>query len=108
MRRVGMVIELKADQVEEYKRVHSGDDCTVRDLLQKHNLRRFSIYLTEIDGRFFEFAYLEHTGDDYDADMAALGAEPRNQAWLAVTDPMQLPLHGGDSWTQMEEIFHND
>jgi L-rhamnose mutarotase len=108
MRRIGMVIELKAEQVEEYKRLHFGDSCPVRDILQKHNLRRFSIYLTEIEGRFFEFAYLEHTGDDYDADMAALAAEPENQAWLAVTDAMQVPLPGESSWLHMEEIFHND
>ena len=103
-----MVIELKADQVAEYVRLHTGDACPVRDLLQQYNLRRFSIFLKEIDGRYFEFAYLEYTGDDYDADMAALDAEPRNQAWLAVTDAMQVPLPGGESWSHMDEIFHND
>ncbi len=103
-----MVIELKADQVAEYKRLHTGDECPVRDLLQHYNLSSFSIFVKEINGRYFEFAYVEYTGDDYDADMAALATEPRNQVWLAVTDAMQVPLPGEQSWSHMEEIFYND
>lgn len=103
-----MVIELKADQVAEYKRLHTGDACQVRDLLQRYHLHNFTIFLKEIDGRLFEFAYVEYTGDDYAADMAALDAEPRNQAWLAITDAMQIPLPGESSWAHMEAVFHND
>ena len=37
--------------------------------------------------------------------MARLNADPRNVAWLALCDPVQIPLPGHKSWTMMESIF---
>jgi L-rhamnose mutarotase len=36
-----------------------------------------------------------------------LAAEPRNQAWLTVCDPMQIPLKGEKTWAAMERVFYN-
>ena len=107
MERMGKVIELRPECIEEYRRVHADDHHGVRDLLTRYHLDNFSIFLHEIAGRWFEFSYYEYTGDDHDADMAALAAEPRNQAWLAATDAMQVPLPGHTSWATMERIFFN-
>jgi L-rhamnose mutarotase len=46
-------------------------------------------------------------GTDYKGDMDKLGAEARNQQWLAVTGPMQIPLPGEKSWAMMDEAYHN-
>ena len=76
--------------------------------MRKHNIRNFSIFLHRLpDGLYYEFAYFEYRGSDYEKDMAALAAEPRNQAWLAQCDPMQLPLPGEASWAVMEAIYFN-
>jgi L-rhamnose mutarotase len=104
---VGMVVGIKPDKIAEYKRLHSGDNCRVRDLLTKYHMHNFSIFLHEIDGKWYEFGYYEYTGDDYDGDMAKLAAEPRNQEWLSDCDPMQLPLKGEKSWATMERAFFN-
>jgi L-rhamnose mutarotase len=53
------------------------------------------------------FGYYEYTGRSYKADMEKLAAEPRNQEWLAATDPMQIPLPGKASWSVMREVYHN-
>ena len=53
------------------------------------------------------FGYYEYTGKDYKADMEKLGAEPRNQKWLSVSGPMQIPLTGEKSWAMMQELYHN-
>ena len=107
VRRFGQVIGLRPDKVEDYKRLHAGRG--VRHLLQQANIRNFSIFLRQFDdGRYYEFAYFEYHGADYDADMAWLAAQPDNQAWLALCDPMQIPLGGETSWAQMEAIFLND
>ena len=108
IKRVGMVIGLKEDQIEEYKRIHADDHAGVRDLLTKYHLHNFSIYLQEIDGKYYEFGYYEYTGKDFEADMAKLAAEPRNKEWLEICDPMQIPLEGHDSWAEMELVYRND
>jgi L-rhamnose mutarotase len=80
----------------------------VRDLLNKYHLHNFSIFLHQIRGKWYEFGYYEYTGDDFEADMARLAAEPRNQEWLEVCDPMQLPLEGEESWAIMEQVYYNN
>ena len=40
-------------------------------------------------------------------DMAKMAAEPRNQAWLKVTDAMQIPLKGEKTWATMNQVYYN-
>jgi L-rhamnose mutarotase len=107
IKRVGMVIGLKPEKIDQYKKLHADANPGVRDLLAKYHMHNFSIFLHEIDGRWYEFGYYEYTGDDFDADMAKLDAEPRNKEWLALCDPMQLPLAGQKSWAKMERVYYN-
>jgi len=105
--RIGRVIGIKPDQIEAYKRLHAGPG--VRDLLRQAHIHNFSIFLRQLeDGRFYEFAFYEYTGDDYEADQAWLAAQPANKEWLALCDPMQMPLSGETGWAFMEEIYHNE
>jgi L-rhamnose mutarotase len=107
VKRVGMVIGIKPDQIEAYNDLHAGPG--VRDLLRQANIHNFSIYLRQLDdGKYYEFAHYEYTGDDYAADMAWLSAQPANQAWLALCDPMQIPLAGEHAWAEMTEIYYNE
>ena len=107
-KRVGMVIKIKEDQIEEYKRIHGNDYQGVRDLLIKYNMRNFSIFLQKLDdGNYYEFGYYEYVGDNFEEDMKKLAAEPRNIEWLKVCDSMQIPLDGYESWAEMETIFYN-
>jgi len=107
-KRVGMVIQLRPEKLEEYKRLHADSNPGVRDLLVKYHLRNFSIFLQQIEGKWYEFGYYEYTGKDFDADMAKLDAEPRNTEWLKVCDPMQMPLPGAKGWTKMERVYFNE
>lgn len=107
VKRVGMVVGINPDDIEEYKRLHADDYAGVRDLLSKYNMHNFSIFLQEIDGKWYEFGYYEYTGTDFAADMAELAKEPRNIEWLEVCDPMQIPLEGAEGWTEMERVYFN-
>ena len=108
-KRVGMVIGVKPDKIAAYKALHAASNSGVRDLLNKYHMKNFSIYLRQLDdGNYYLFGYYEYDGKDYSGDMAKLSAEKRNAEWLAVTDPMQKPLKGQKSWTQMEEVYHNE
>ena len=104
VRHFGMVIGLLQDRIADYRALHDG--LGVRDLLNTANIRNFNIFLTVMpDGKPYEFAYYEYVGLDYEGDMARLNADPRNTAWLALCDPMQVPLPGQKGWTMMESIF---
>jgi len=107
MKRVGMVIGIKPDQIEAYKTLHAGPG--VRDLLRQANIHNFSIFLHQFDDeRYYEFAYYEYTGANYEADMAWLASQPENKHWLALCDPMQIPLSGKPGWTTMSSIYFNE
>mgnify|MGYP006274883959 FL=1 len=106
--RYGMVIGLKEDRFEEYRALHADDHPGVRDLLASANMHNFSIFLSRLpDGKLYLFGYYEYTGNDYAADMAKLDKEPRNKEWLAMTDPMQIPLPGETSWKLMDQVYYN-
>jgi len=108
MKRVGMVIKIDSARMKEYIALHADSNPGVRDLLEKYHLRNFSIFLTQLDdGNYYEFGYYEYTGTNYEADMAALDAEPRNKDWLKICDPMQIPLKGETSWKKMQQVYYN-
>lgn len=107
VKRVGMVTQLRADMLDEYKRLHADSNAGVRDLLTKYHMRNFSIYLQQIEGKWYEFGYYEYTGKNFDADMATMAKEPRTIEWLKVCDPMQIPLPGAKGWTEMERVYLN-
>ena len=108
VRRIGMVIGVKPDQISAYEALHAASNPGVRDLLQKYHIRNFSIFIHQLDnGKYYLFGYYEYTGTDYEGDMAKLATEPRNQKWLSVTGPMQAPLPAEQSWAMMQEVYHN-
>ena len=107
VRRIGMVIKLRPENLEQYLALHADSSPGVRDLLLKYHLENFSIFIHQIGTDWFEFGYYEYTGTDYEADLAALANEPRNHYWLEICDPMQLPLAGEKGWAMMKQIFYN-
>jgi len=108
VKRIGMVIKINSSRIKEYLKLHADSNPGVRDLLSKYHMKNFSIFLTRLDdGNYYEFGYYEYTGHNYESDMAALDAEPRNKEWLKICDPMQIPLKGEKSWKKMEQVYFN-
>lgn len=108
VRRVGMVIGIKEERLADYKALHADSNPGVRDLLNKYHMRNFSIFVRQLDGgKYYLFGYYEYDGADYERDMQRLAAEPRNKAWLAVTDRIQIPLPGEKTWALMQQVYYN-
>lgn len=109
VQRIGMVVKIKKERVEEYKKLHADNNAGVRHLLTKYNMRNFSIFLVQLaDGEWYEFGYYEYWGDDLEDDMVKLDDEPENKKWLELCDPMQegiLPDQKG--WKVMDRIYYN-
>jgi L-rhamnose mutarotase len=110
MQRIGLVAGLSQQNRETYLSLHRDDVAGVRDLMEKYNMRNFSIFRFRVDAeRELIFGYYEYCGDDYEADQAALAREPRNIEWLKQCDPCQIPLREGDEgWGAMEQIYYNE
>jgi L-rhamnose mutarotase len=107
MQRYGSVIKLKSEKVDAYKELHANVWPEVLSMIRACNIRNYSIYLK--DGTLF--SYFEYHGDDFEADMQKMAADPNTQAWWKLTDPCQEPLETrqeGEWWASMEEVFHTD
>ncbi|WP_421579009.1 L-rhamnose mutarotase [Shinella sp. M31] len=106
MQRIGMVIGVKPERIEEYKRLHAAVWPEVLARISACNIRNYSIFLKEPENLLFSF--FEYHGADYAGDMAKMAADPRTQEWWAVCMPCQAPLDTrkeGEWWAGMEEVF---
>jgi L-rhamnose mutarotase len=110
--RYGMVIGLKPEKVEEYTELHAAVWPDVLKMIHECNIRNYSIYLMELkENEYYLFSYFEYVGDDFDADMDKMAADPTTQRWWDVCKPCQgpLPLRAeGEWWATMREVFHVD
>ena len=110
--RYGSVIGLKADKIDQYKKLHAAIWPEVAKAVKEANLRNYSIYLRKMpDGKHYLFSYFEYAGKDFNADMARLAVNPEVKRWWKVTDACQEALPDrkpGEWWAPMEEVFHQD
>lgn len=107
MKRYGMVLKVRREKFEEYKRLHAAVWPEVLDMIANCNISNYSIY--HKDG--YLFSYFEYTGDDFEADMAKMAADTKTQEWWSLCKPCQQPLETrteGEWWANMEELFHTD
>ena len=106
MRRVGQLIKIKPEKIAEYKRLHAEAWTEILAMISVCNIQRYSIYLKEPENLLF--SHFEYHGDDWDADMAKMAADPNTKEWWALTDPCQEGLEtraDGEWWALMEEVF---
>ena len=96
MKRYGMVLKVRPEKFEEYKRLHADVWPGVLKKISECHVRNYSIY--HRDG--FLFSYFEYHGNDFGADMARMAADATTQKWRAVCKPCQEPLEtrAPDEW----------
>ena len=112
VQRYGMVIGVKPEKIEYYKKLHAAAWPAVLAKIRECHIRNYSIYLREVEkGQYLLFSYFEYTGKDFAADMARMAADPETQRWWKETDPCQTAVPTrleGEFWSRMEEVFHAD
>ena len=107
MKRIASVIGLPPESIERYEELHAAVWPAVLERISASHIVNYSIY------RYREllFSYMEYDGNDFEADMAAMSADPATQEWWAVCKPLQSPvedLEEGEWWKDLPEIFHVD
>jgi L-rhamnose mutarotase len=102
--RKAMVIRVKPDMLEEYRRLHADPFPGVLAALKAANISNYSIFRKDD----VLFGYLEYSGSDWEADMAKVADDPETRRWWALTDPCQTPwptAKAGEWWSDMEPVF---
>ena len=109
MQRMAMVIGIKPDKIDEYKRLHAAVWPDVLAQIASSKIHNYSIYLREPENLLF--GYWEYHGTDLAADLSQMAEDPKTREWWTLTDPCQVPLQSradGEKWAMMQEVFHTD
>lgn len=107
MKRIGEMIKIRPEGLEQYKAYHSNPLPGVNEMIQACNIRNYSIY----QRGDYMFAYYEYVGDDFEKDMEKMAADPTTQKWWDLVKPLMKPLDDkkdGEFWSGMEEVYHID
>ncbi|MGC9327034.1 MAG: L-rhamnose mutarotase, partial [Candidatus Hinthialibacter sp.] len=93
MKRYGMVIGIKEEKIDEYKKMHESAWRSVLDMISECHIKNYSIFLGQLDdGKYYLFSYFEYTGLDFEGDMAKMAADPITQECWSYCEPCQIPL----------------
>jgi L-rhamnose mutarotase len=107
MSRHGFVVGVRPEKREEYLELHRAVWPRVEQAMSEHNIRNYSIFI--IDDVLF--GTYEYVGEDYDADMARIQADPTSREWWSRTNPCQVPFGAappGTLWREMDLAWHMD
>ena len=114
------VIRTNPKLMTQYMQLHDHTWDEVMERMFKQNMRDFTVwYHEETNTMFHQFVYI---GDDFDADMAAVAADPIVKLWWTYCEPCQVPLHWkgpppsqggvgdpehpGEWWAPMVQVNH--
>jgi L-rhamnose mutarotase len=100
------VTGLKPAKADYYHKLHANPWPSVTKAIKDSHIQNFSIHEIDIKGKTYLIAYLEYTGNDFDADMKKMGDNPETQRWWKETDPCQSPLPQAKGiWADTKEVF---
>lgn len=107
MKRVGFVLKVRPDRLEEYKRHHQSVWPEMLDALRRTGWHNYSLFLRP-DGTLF--GYFE-TPDSFAAALDGMAQEEVNARWQALMAPYFEALEGSrpdERMAELKEIFHLD
>jgi len=107
MKRVGILLKVKKDKIDEYREEHKHVWPEMKAALSRQGWHNYSLFLTE-DGHLF--GYFE-TPADFETALKGMETEPINEKWQAAMADYFEALGGkraDESMVVLEEVFHID
>jgi L-rhamnose mutarotase len=104
MERVGFVLTVRADRLEEYKERHRHVWPEMLQALRETGWRNYSLFLRD-DGLLFGYVEV----DDFDQARVGMAARDVNARWQAEMAPFFEQLDGqrpDEGLLRLEEVFH--
>ena len=105
MKRIGFVIKVKPERIEEYKVHHKQVWPDMLEALRRTGWHNYSLFMRE-DGLLF--GYFE-TPESLQAAQAGMALEEVNHRWQEFMAPYFEGLggaHADESFVELEEVFH--
>jgi len=106
------MVELKPGMEEKYRRLHSHVWPEVKAAIRQANIRNYSIYVAELNGKRYLFSYFEYIGNNPTADFAGMAKDPATRdKWWPLTKACQIRLPGtaaDQQWKPLEQVMHID
>lgn len=106
MQRIGFVLKVKKNLLDEYKRRHEQVWPEMQAALRETGWQNYSLFMRE-DGTLF--GYLETP--DFEKALAGMAEKEVNALWQAEMAPFFEALDGrrpDEGLLQLEEVFHLD
>lgn len=106
MKRVGFLLKVKPDRLDEYKRHHEAVWPEMQEALRRQGWHNYSLFLRD-DGLLF--GYFE-AAESFQASLAGMETEPVNERWQAFMAPYFEAIEGrpDENMVELQEIFHLD
>ena len=106
MKRVGFLLKVKQDRLEEYKQHHEHVWEEMLDALRRHGWHNYSLFIRE-DGLLFGYFEAE---EGFQASLDGMTKEAINEKWQAFMAPYFESISGrpDENMMELEEIFHLD
>ena len=107
MNRIGFLLKVKEDKLEEYKKIHENVWPEMLEALKRTGWHNYSLFMRE-DGMLF--GYFETPGDLQTA-LNEMGKEEINTKWQEMMAPYFESVSGGradEILVALEEVFHMD
>lgn len=107
MNRIGFLLKVKEDKIEEYKKHHESVWSEMLDALSRTGWHNYSLFMRE-DGLLF--GYFE-TPDSFQEALDGMAKEEINQKWQDFMAPyFESPegQHADKMMVELEEVFHLD
>lgn len=107
MKRVGFLLKVREDKIEEYKKHHEAVWPEMLDALRRTGWHNYSLFMRE-DGLLF--GYFE-TPEDFQTALDGMEQEEINAKWQEFMSPYFEALDGArpdQSMQELVEVFHLD
>ncbi len=105
--RVGFLMKVRQDMLEEYREHHKAVWPDMLDALRRNGWRNYSLYMGE-GGLLFGYFEAE---ESFSASLEGMSKEEVNQRWQELMSPFfEIPpgARPDQSMVELEEIFHLD
>ena len=107
MKRIGFLLKVRQDKIEEYKKVHESVWPEMLAALRRTGWHNYSLFMHE-DGMLF--GYFE-TPENFQSALDGMEKEAINEKWQKAMQPYFESLGGkraDESMMELEEVFHLD
>jgi L-rhamnose mutarotase len=105
MKRVGFLLKVKEEKIDEYKKQHEAVWPEMLDALRRTGWRNYSLFMRE-DGLLFGYFEAE---ESFQASLDGMSKEAINKKWQDFMAPFFEGIDGApadQNMVELEEVFH--